>query len=152
MRFFYGIDKDGRKTTTAVIVNASDYAQKIVAKKLGISKDAFERSSLNHQFGLDDSLESTLNISSLEINPTYRATVKCYPDDEYSSDKGAQIAANKAYDHMKQAANKAIKRWQKKMLLKIIGANPDTFEEALSEIRKKNCKCEGCTNCKDKQD
>ena len=136
MKFYHGIDPMGRKTTTAVIINSRDHARDIVAKKLGISKRAAAMSQLNHQFGVDDITESVLNLSSLDINDTYKGTVRCAEDDTYDASQGAKIACEKAYDHMKTASDKAIKRWQKKMLLKIESTNPETFRELLNEMCK----------------
>lgn len=79
--------------------------------------------------------------SSEALMTNLEATAICYPEDDYNTQVGENEAVKKVLNHHRTSFYKAIKRWQVAMLKDIIAVSPETFEEALHEVRPCKCKC-----------
>lgn len=115
---FKSYTNSGKLTTTVVLSGNSDDAINYVIKRLGIS---------------DENL-NLLRLDKLEMQDSYKGTVKCKPDDTFDTAKGIELATKKAMKNRDNAFRKAIIRWQLAMLNKIKSISPDTFNEAYEKF------------------
>ena len=148
MDIYFGKDKAGVDTTTAKISNTSNTAQHIVSRRIGISQNlmqvydtgdifaaAFD--GYNNKSEADLTFENALAWDALEMPNEICGKVKLNSSDTFSREVGEQEAVNKAVNNWEKSINKAITRWQAAMLVKIIQANPDTFDKALEIAKSK---------------
>lgn len=68
------------------------------------------------------------------MNSVYRGVVKCDTRDIYSDEVGESEAVKKAMTNHNKAFNKALLRWQIKMLKFVKDVNPSTFYKAIEKL------------------
>lgn len=137
-----GVNKAGKRITVVKVSDTSTYAQIKVAKRLGLidKKDIsfIAVSNANTDNGAHDELEKALSLSTLRMSDCYSGTVTCHDDkgDKYNEVTGSDLAQEKAFKNMREAAKSRITQWQIKMIKKIRAAEPETFDAALERAVK----------------
>jgi hypothetical protein len=111
-----------KRTTTAVIEDSEADAIKHIAKRL---KVPYKLPKNRKVFSLDAAIMSN----------KYSGTVTCDERDTYDAAVGEDEAVKKAMDNHKRGFVKAITRWQTVMIKRIKAVSPETFEEALSNVK-----------------
>ena len=127
LRIFRNIDE---KTTTALVDDAKIDALNHILK---CYKNALHNS-------VNDVYLSCVNEEDIpfseyaNMNNVYRGIVKCDTRDTYSEEVGESEAVKKAMANHNKAFNKALLRWQTKMLKFVRDINPSTFYTAIEKL------------------
>lgn len=130
-----GVNRKGKRITTVKVTGTESLAQKQMAKRLGIKEASIVISTANSGMECKDPLQVALSLDILEMNDTYSGNVVCHDElgDTYDEVKGSDLAQEKAFKNMREAAASRFKRWQERMIQKIYTVNPETFDEALEK-------------------
>lgn len=130
-----GVNRKGKRITTVKVTGTESLAQKQMAKRLGIKEASIVISTANSGMECKDPLQIALSLDLLKMNDTYSGNVVCHDElgDTYDEVKGSDIAQEKAFKNMREAAASRFKRWQERMIQKIYTVNPETFDEALKK-------------------
>lgn len=127
LRIFRNIDE---KTTTALVEDAKLDAVNHILKHY---KNVLRNSD-------NDVYISCINEDDIpfseyaNMNNVYRGVVKCDDRDEYSNEVGESEAVKKAMTNHNKAFNKALLRWQIRMLKFVKDINPSTFYKAIEKL------------------
>lgn len=130
-----GVNRKGKRITTVKVTGTESLAQKQMAKRLGIKESSIVISTANSGMECKDPLQVALSLDILKMNDTYSGNVVCHDElgDTYDEVKGSDLAQEKAFKNMREAAASRFKRWQERMIQKIYTVNPETFDEALEK-------------------
>lgn len=129
-----------KQTTVAVIENCGTDAVAHIGKVMAARHQiALNKGNCKRCEQVRFAYSMVPNTNRATMVDTIKATVTCDARDTYSEAVGESEAVKKAMNNHKKAFLKALKRWQVAMLKDIMAVSPETFDDALQEV--KPCKC-----------